>query len=227
MDADTTLTKLSHEQMLESFSQGEYDILIGTQMVAKGFDFPNVTLAAVVNADQTLYSYDYRCSETTFDMVTQVIGRSGRGAKKGRAVIQTSTPDNQILRYASAQNYPLFYKTEIAVRELMIYPPYCDLCLVACVAASEAEAAKGIKLCFETIKRLNKEAFTEQKIMILGPSSAKVSKANKKYRYRLIIKCKNSPRFRAMIHQMLLETGNNKELKNITVIADINPVDIM
>ncbi len=227
MDADTTMTKLSHEQMLGAFAAGEYDVLIGTQMVAKGFDFPNVTLAAVVNADQTLYNYDYRCSENTFDLVTQVVGRSGRGEKKGVALIQTSTPDNPILRLAAKQDYLSFYETENQIRELMIYPPYCDLCLLACISAKEANAAGTAVKCFQTLKALNQGEYKDIKIMILGPSPASLAKANNKYRYRLIIKCKNSPRFRSMIRAVLAEIQNHKEYKNTTVIADINPVDIM
>ena len=227
MDTDTTMRKLSHEQMLEAFGKGEYDILIGTQMVAKGLDFPNVTLAAVVNADRALYNYDYRCSENTFDLVTQVVGRSGRGDKKGTAIIQTSTPENPILRLAAKQDYLSFYETESQMRALMIYPPYCDLCLVACIAASEAAAAGAAMFCFETLKSLNKSEFREQKIMILGPAPAAISKANNKYRYRMIIKCKNSPRFRSMVEQMLKSAAENKKMKYTTVIADINPVDIM
>lgn len=227
MDADTTMTKLSHEQMLSAFAAGEYDVLIGTQMVAKGFDFPNVTLAAVVNADQTLYNYDYRCSENTFDLVTQVVGRSGRGDKKGIAIIQTSTPQNPILRLAAQQDYLSFYETENQIRELMIYPPYCDLCLLACISVREATAAAAAIACFKKIKALNQGVYKDLKIIILGPSPAALAKANNKYRYRLIIKCKNSPRFRAMIREVLAEIQKNKEFKNTTVIADINPVDMM
>lgn len=227
MDTDTTMTKLSHEKMLDAFSKGEFDILIGTQMVAKGFDFPNVTLAAVVNADQSLYNYDYRCNENTFDLITQVVGRSGRGDKKGRAVIQTCTPDNPILKLAAKQDFVSFFNNEIAIRDLMIYPPFCDLCLVACISSNEASCASAAAFCFNRIKELNKTEFCEQKIMILGPSGAKLTKANNKYRYRLIIKCKNSPGFRAMINKLLLDVNNKKDFKNTTVFADINPVDIM
>ena len=227
MDTDTTLTKLSHEKMLEAFSKGEYDILIGTQMVAKGFDFPNVTLAAVVNADQSLYNYDYRCSENSFDLITQVVGRSGRGDKKGKAIIQTCTPDNPILKLAAKQDFVSFYNNEISIRELMIYPPFCDLCLVACISASEISCSSAALYCFNRIKELNSNEFSDLKIMILGPSGAKLTKANNKYRYRLIIKCKNSPRFREMIKRLLIDVNNKKEFKNTTVFADINPVDIM
>ncbi|MBR0415424.1 MAG: primosomal protein N' [Clostridia bacterium] len=227
MDTDTTMQKLSHEQMLDAFAKGDYDILIGTQMVAKGLDFANVTLAAVVNADRGLYNYDYRCSENTFSLITQVVGRSGRGDKKGRAIIQTSTPDNPILRLAAKQDYVSFYETEHEMRRLMIYPPFCDLCLVACIAPTEAAAAKASLYCFNTLKELNNITYTDVKMMILGPAPAALLKANNKYRYRLIIKCKNSPRFRQMVAQMLVGAGENKELKAVTVIADVNPVDLM
>ena len=227
MDADTTMKKFSHEQMLEAFAAGEYDVLIGTQMVAKGLDFPNVTLAAVVNADRGLYNFDYRCSENTFDLVTQVVGRSGRGDKKGRAIIQTSTPENPILRLAAKQDYAAFYETENQIRELMIYPPYCDLCLIACIAPSEATAAGAAAFCFQTVKRLNQTDYSDLKIMILGPSPAALVKANNKYRYRLIIKCKNSPRFRQMIDTLLKSACEQKQYKRTNFIADINPVDIM
>lgn len=227
MDTDSTLSKFSHEKMLSAFSKGEYDILIGTQMVAKGFDFENVTLAAVINADQALYNYDYRCSENTFDLITQVVGRAGRGSKKGRAVIQTTTPDNPIIKLASAQDYKAFYKTEIAMRKLMIYPPFCDLCLIACISTSEAGAANTSKKVFDIIRNYNKGDFNDLKIMILGPAPAKLAKANNKYRYRLIIKCKNTKRLREMISKTLIDISKQKEYKNTTVFADINPVDIM
>lgn len=227
MDTDSTLSKFSHEKMFSAFSKGDYDILVGTQMVAKGFDFENVTLAAVINADQSLYSYDYRCSENTFDLITQVLGRAGRGSKKGRAVIQTTTPDNPIIKFASAQDYRAFYKTEIAMRQLMIYPPFCDLCLIACISAKETDAANTAKAIFNIIKNYNKGDYADLKIMILGPAPAKVTKANNKYRYRLIIKCKNTKRFREMISKTLMDISKEKEFKKTTVYADINPVDIM
>lgn len=227
MDTDSTMSKLSHEKMLSDFSAGEYDILVGTQMVAKGFDFENVTLAAVINADQTLYNYDYRCSENTFNLITQVIGRAGRGSKKGRAIIQTTTPDNPIIKLASKQDYESFYKTEIAMRKLMIYPPFCDLCLLACIASSELSALNTANELFNIIKNYNTGEYSDLKFMILGPAPAKVLKANNKYRYRLIIKCKNSKRFREMISKTLIDISKNKNNKNTTVYADINPVDIL
>lgn len=227
MDMDTTLNRQSHEKMLSAFAAGEYDILVGTQMVAKGLDFPNVTLAAVVNADQSLYNYDYRSVETTFDLIMQVVGRSGRGEKKGIAVIQTQTPDNPIIALAAKQDYKSFYETESEIRKLMVYPPYCDLCLVGFVSAREENALGGANKFLSELKIKNQSAYREQKLIVLGPAPAKVVKANNKYRYRLIIKCKNSHRFREMIREILCKISSDKEMKNTTVFADINPVDIM
>jgi primosomal protein N' (replication factor Y) len=227
MDTDTTLTKQAHEKMLKAFAAGEYDILIGTQMVAKGFDFPNVTLSAVVSADQTLYNYDYRSVENTFDLITQLAGRSGRSSKRGTAVLQTSTPDNPVIALAAKQDYEKFYETEIEMRKLMIYPPFCDLCLVGFISQKEAEASMGALYFLNRLKELNSDLFKEQKLIVLGPAPAKLLKTNNKYRYRLIIKCKNSPRFRKMISCILCDIEKNKDFKNTTVFADVNPVDIM
>lgn len=124
MDADATMTKSSYETKLTAFANGEYDILIGTQMVAKGLDFPNVTLVGVINADQMLYSDDYRSYERAFSLLTQVVGRSGRGDSKGVAVIQTSTPENYVIGLSAKQDYDTFYKGEIGVRKALLYPPF-------------------------------------------------------------------------------------------------------
>ncbi len=227
MDMDTTLNKQAHEKMLSAFSNGDYDVLIGTQMVAKGLDFPSVTLVGVLNADSTLYNYDYRCAENTFDLITQVVGRSGRGDKKGKAYIQTDTPDNPIIEIAARQDYREFYKSEIKMRELMVYPPYCDLCLVGFVGTDESSVSNGASYFLKMLRKYSSEEFTEQKMIVLGPLPARVAKANNKYRYRLIIKCKNGKRFREMIRKVLFDYYNKKEFKAVTAFIDINPADIM
>lgn len=124
MDTDTASSRFAHEECLNAFARGDYDILVGTQMVAKGLDFENVTLAAVVSVDQQLYNDDFRSLERTFSLLTQVVGRSGRGEHPGKAVIQTLTPENEIIRLAAKQDYDAFYNTEIRMRKLMIYPPF-------------------------------------------------------------------------------------------------------
>ena len=138
MDADTTMARYAHEDKLAAFSHGEYEIMLGTQMVAKGLDFPRVTLVGVISADQQLYNDDYRSLERAFALLTQVVGRSGRGAIKGRAVIQTLTPENPVIRLAAKQDYDAFYQTEILLRKAMVYPPYCDLLCICLLYTSDA-----------------------------------------------------------------------------------------
>ena len=127
MDMDTTMARFSHEKHFADFSAGKYDIIIGTQMVAKGLDFPNVTLVGVLSADSALYAQDYRSFERAFSLFTQVVGRSGRAQKAGRAFIQTFTPENPVIALAAAQDYDSFYEEEIESRRLHLYPPFCDM----------------------------------------------------------------------------------------------------
>ena len=137
MDADTTTAKNAHARKLNMFKNKEYDILLGTQMVAKGLDFENVTLVGVISIDQQLYQDDYKSLERAFDLLTQVVGRAGRGETPGRAVIQTLLPENNIIALASKQDYKAFYNTEIKLRKALIYPPYCDICTVGFMGEDE------------------------------------------------------------------------------------------
>ncbi|MCR5207539.1 MAG: primosomal protein N', partial [Eubacterium sp.] len=184
MDADTTTAKFSHRKLLDSFAGGEYDILIGTQMVAKGLDFDNVTLVGVVNADNSLYDESYTASERSFDLITQVVGRAGRRGEKGTAVIQTINPFNETLEFAANQDYKGFYKNEILMRKLMVYPPYCDLFSVTFMSENEYSAVIGSKCFFDELKRLNTSVYSDVKLFVLGPTQAKISKINNSYRYR-------------------------------------------
>lgn len=223
MDADTTMHKYSHETKLSMFAKGDYDILLGTQMVAKGLDFPNVTLVGIINADQQLYNDDFRSLEQTFSLITQVVGRSGRGRLGGKAVIQTATPENPIIRLAARQDYDAFYKTEIQLRKAMIYPPYCDICLIGFVGSNENYVKAASRFFFENLKTAAKEKYSGEKLIVLGPTAPRVSKVSNKYRYRLIIKCKNSKTFRQMISELLIEYSKNSQFKSVTAFADINP----
>lgn len=226
MDADTTMTRFSHEKNLTAFKNGEYDLMIGTQMVAKGLDFPNVTLVGVVNADQLLFGNDFRGYEKTFSLLTQVIGRSGR-SQSGKAVIQTISPDNEIIQLSQAQDYERFYSTEILQRKLLKYPPYCDLCVVGFSGASSEETVLTAKKFFEKVKRSIETEYNDLKLVILGPGPCNIPKINNKYRYRIIVKCKNSKRFRNMIRESLIEISNSAKYKNISVFADMNPENII
>ncbi len=227
MDTDSTSSRYSFEQNIIDFGEGKYDIMLGTQMVAKGLNFENVTLVGVINADQQLNNDDFKSQERTFDLLTQVVGRSGRGKNKGTAVIQTLTPENNIIKLAQAQDYDSFYNNEIIIRKAMVYPPYCDLCSVCFVSEDEVKALEGAKQFFLELKEKVSDEFQEQKIIVLGPMPPRLSKINSKYRFRLIIKCKNSKRFRCMISQLLISFGKNKKFADVTAVADINPENLI
>ena len=221
MDADSTLARGSYESKLSDFAEHKYDIMLGTQMVAKGLDFPDVTLVGVLNADNSLYSEDYRSFERTFSLLTQVVGRSGRGEQAGIAVVQTLSPDNEIITLAAEQNYDKFYEQEIAVRRALIYPPYCSVCLIGFVGDKMSDAMDGANR-FLCMLKSEKDVHPEVKIIALGPSTAVVPKIGGKYRARLIIKAKNTHEFRLMIADLLRAFMRNPQNKNVTVFADIN-----
>ena len=222
MDTDATSSKASYERMISAFSRGEYDILVGTQMVAKGLDFPNVTLVGVLNADQMLYADDYRSYERSFSLLTQVVGRSGRGESKGIAVIQTFTPDNLIISMASRQDYDAFYSAEINVRKAMLYPPFADICLVGFVGENQQLTLRAANAFLEEFSRLAGSEYAELPIRILGPSPALVVKVSNRFRYKLIIKCRNNQRLRALLSTVLKSFGENREFAKVTAYADMN-----
>lgn len=222
MDTDTASSKSSYEKMISAFANGEYDILIGTQMVAKGLDFPNVTLVGVLNTDHMLYADDYRSYERSFSLLTQVVGRSGRGTSKGMAVIQSYTPDNLIISMAANQDYNTFYNTEIKIREAMLYPPFADICLVGFVGEKQQLALRAANAFLQSFIALAKKEYPQMPLRILGPSPATVVKVSNKFRYKLIIKCKNNREFRRLLSTLLIDFGDNKEFSDVTAYADMN-----
>lgn len=226
MDADTTIAKNSHEKKLNDFSSGCYDIMIGTQMVAKGLDFPNVTLVGVLSADLGIFKDDFKAGEKSFDLLTQVIGRAGRQKKKGKAIIQTLFPDNEIINFAASQDYKLFYDSENENRRLMIYPPYCDICCIGFSGDNEIETRSAAVFSLHKIKLLCSEKYTKQKIIVIGPTQSKIHKISNKYRYRLMIKCRNSREFRDLVRDLLCLLYKEKKYKKVTVFADINPENL-
>lgn len=227
LDTDSTSTKHSFEKALSAFGNGEYDIMLGTQMVAKGLNFENVTLVGVINADQQLNNDDFRSGERTFDLLTQVIGRSGRGKFKGNAVIQTLTPENNVIRLAEKQDYNGFYNSEIIIRRVMVYPPFCDICAVSFVSKNEVNALNTSKDFLSLLKKKTSDEYNNVKIIVLGPMPPRISKINNKFIYRIIIKCKNSKRFRAMISEMLIYFGKDKRYSDVYVGVDINPESLV
>lgn len=224
MDADTTSNKFSHDRLFNAFRKHEYDILIGTQMVAKGLDFPDVTLVGVVNADNSLYDENYNSSERCFDLITQVIGRSGRRGARGRAVIQTINPDNLTLEFAAMQDYKAFFESELSLRKALTYPPFCDIYSASFIGENENTVALCAKAFFDILKEHNVKY--NEKIIVLGPSPAKISKLNNQYRYRLMIKCKNSKKIRVMFNGILKTLVKIKEYKDVEVSLDLNPYNL-
>ena len=222
MDADTTTTKNAHEKALTAFSEGKYDIMIGTQMVAKGLDFPNVTVVGIISADNELYNDDFRAAERTFDLITQVTGRAGRGDTPGTAFIQTVSPDSEIFSVAARQDYKRFFGNEIGIRRAMVYPPFCDICKVGFSADSEAKAFYTANLFFKSLIESN-DASVGLRLIVLGPLAPKVSKINNLYRQKLIIKCVNSSAFRTLISNTLKKITGLKECRDVNVYAVINP----
>lgn len=221
MDTDTTGTRGAYEKKLAAFGRGEYDIMVGTQMIAKGLDFENVTLAGVINGDAGLGSGDYRASERAFSLITQVVGRSGRGKKTGRAYIQTFDPENPVIGYAAAQNYDGFYRDEIEMRKALLYPPFCDLLAVGIASADEQTV---IKAAHRVCEVLREEVTGVENITmkLIGITPAAVYRISGKFRYRTVIKCRMNREFRAVIARVLKRCGKEPLFQKITLFADVN-----
>lgn len=221
MDTDTVSAAHPHEELLERFRRENIPILVGTQMVAKGLDFENVTLVGAVAPDLSLYTDDFRASERTFSLLTQVIGRAGRGAKQGRAVVQTYTPENDVIRCACAQDYDSFYREEIQLRQLRGYPPFRDLIVIT---ASSVEEGAVLRCCYRLRKTLEPEL---ERIggpwQLLGPAPAAVAKVNNRYRYQLTISVQNSRQVRALVSYTVRAARQDKENRRVSVFADLNP----
>lgn len=226
LDADATMRKSSYEKMLTAFANGDYDILIGTQMVAKGLNFPKVTLVGVLNPDSMLYADDYRSYERTFSLLTQVVGRSGRGEDRGVAIIQTNTPENTVISMAAQQDYQKFYNGEILLRKAMLYPPFADISMVGFVSDKHSLVIKASKKFMEMFVENAKTGYEALPLRILGPSPASVAKVSNKYRYKIIIKCRNQKRFRKLLSDTVLEFNSLKEYKGVTAYVDMNALSL-
>ena len=225
MDMDTTASKSSYDELLGSFRRHEADVLIGTQMVTKGHDFPDVTLVGVLLADSSLYLDDYRAGERTFSLLTQVIGRAGRAKKAGHAIIQTNNPDHEIIRLACRQDYESFFKHEINVRKILSFPPYCDIALLNIVSASESELALAAKRIYNDFKILATKDYPKLPFVVYGPFEAPVYKVDEKYRMRMVIKCRLCKETRQLFSRILTKFG--MEGRGQTSLSiDFNPTNL-
>ena len=225
LDADAVGRKHSLAAKIAAFSKGEYDIIIGTQMIAKGLDFENVTLAGVLSVDQLLLAPSFRANERAFSMLTQVVGRSGRGDKEGEAVIQTVDPENPIIRLAAKQDYASFYRGEIVSRKLHLYPPFCKISSVSLHGPDDKEtaaAAEFFAALLEEGVRASKGAIP---IRILGPAPTRVAYVGNQFRYRITLKSRGDSAFRAMVNDALgafYETYKSKKIKVYVSFYDDN-----
>ncbi len=231
MDADTTTQKSAYSDLLTSFREHEADILLGTQMVTKGHDFPDVTLVGVLMADMSLYLDDYRAAERTFSMLTQVIGRAGRADKPGLAIIQTMNPEHDVLRRACAQDYEAFFREEIRLRKFLQFPPFCDIVLLTLQSPDEKELQKASLRLSEEIRRQIEGDFSDIPVVVFGPFEAPVYRVDNVYRMRMVVKCRLGRRSRQLFSLLqrsfsAAAHGASRGSQQPILSIDINPSSI-
>ena len=221
MDQDSTSRKDAHETMLAQFARHEYDILLGTQMVAKGLDFEKVTLVGVLGIDSLLFGQGFRAYESVFSLITQVVGRGGRAALPGRALIQTSVPDHPVLQLAAAQDYKGFYREEITFRRFSLYPPFCSFVVVGFIGDQEGAVFIAAQR-FGALLGQHAAQKPNIPLRILGPAPMNITMLNNKFRYKLTLKCRNDAAFRALLHETLDAYDAEKLPQKASVILDFN-----
>ena len=226
MDADTVSATNTHEAILARFQKERTPVLIGTQMVAKGLNLPDVTLVGVMDAELSLYNSSYRAAETTFNMLTQVVGRAGRGDMPGRAIIQTLTPEHQVIRLAAQQDYDGFYDLEIRLRQVQNDPPFGDLATVTFTGEEEAAVLRGAaKFRDSLIACLKETAYEEERCTVLGPAPCAVPKINYHFRYRLTLRCRMSRNLRTLLAYLLRQFSQDKLNRGVSAFADVNAIE--
>ena len=221
MDQDSTAAKDAHEKLLARFANHEYDIMVGTQMVAKGLDFEDVTLVGVLGIDSLLFAQGFRAYENVFSLITHVVGLSGRAKDPGFAIIQTTDPDNPVLNLAAAQDYDAFFEQEIAYRKLGLYPPFCGLCVIGFAGAKEIEVARAAAR-FAALLGQQAAKQPDLPLRVLGPTPGSIEKINDTYRYKLTIKCRNGRRFRDLVRSTLERYEQEKLPSKATVAVDLH-----
>ena len=223
MDADTVSAVNTHEKILERFQQEKIPVLIGTQMVAKGLNLPDVTLVGVLDADLSLYTGGYRAGETTFNMLTQVVGRAGRGDTPGRAVIQTLVPEHQVMKLAAQQDYDRFYDLEISLRRVQNAPPFGDFGLITFTGQDETAVLRGAAKFRDSLNVLLKQpAYQQERCTVLGPAPCPVPKINYNFRYRLTLQCGMTKNLRLLLAHLLREFSKDNMNRGVSAFIDIN-----
>ena len=226
MDADTVSAVNTHEKILDTFQKDRIPVLIGTQMVAKGLNLPDVTLVGVLDADLSLYTGGYRSGETTFNMLTQVVGRAGRGDSPGRAVIQTLVPEHQVIRLAADQDYDGFYDLEIRLRQVQNAPPFGDIATVTFTGQDEAAVLRGAVKFRESLQAcLRQEPYQQERCTVLGPAPCVVPKINYNFRYRLTLRCGLTRPLRLLLAHLLRQFSQDRMNRGVSAFVDINGYD--
>ena len=223
MDTDTVTALNPHDKILETFQNEKIPVLLGTQMVAKGLNLPDVALVGVLDGDMGLYNGSYRAAETTFNMLTQVVGRAGRGDTAGRAIVQTMNPEHKVITLAARQDYDGFYEMEVTLRSLLQHPPFGDLVVITFTGKDERQVLHGAAKFRTSIQScMNDPAYGEEQCIVLGPAPCAVPKINYSFRYRLTLKCKFTPKLRQLVAHMLRQFSLDKENRGVTAFADVN-----
>lgn len=222
MDADTTFSRYSYEKNFTDFRNGNYDIMIGTQMIGKGLDFPNVTLVGVLSVDKALYAGDFRSYERTFSLITQVVGRGGRGNRQGRALLQTFMPEHYVMNLAAQQDYSAFYYEEISIRRAMIFPPICDMCIFCFSGVNDEIVKNGAESVLQLMNKMLRDLSPKTPVRVLGPVKCSYGRINGKFRYRIIMKCKNNAEMRSFIRNVLTSAPKLREMSKVALYADMN-----
>ena len=226
MDADTVSAANTHQQILEKFSKENIPVLLGTQMVAKGLNLPNVTLVGVLDADLSLYSDSYRAAETTFNMLTQVIGRAGRGDTEGRAIVQTMAPEHRVITLAARQDYDGFYAMEVQLRQAQNNPPFGDLATITFTGPDEGCVLRGAAKFRDSLRScLQQPNYTQTNCTVLGPAPCPVPKINYNFRYRLSLRCRMDKALRELIAHLLRQFSQDRENRGISAFIDVNGYD--
>ena len=226
MDADTVSAVNTHEKILDHFKNDKVPVLVGTQMVAKGLNLPDVTLVGVLDGDLGLYAGGYRAAETTFNMLTQVVGRAGRGEDAGTALIQTMVPEHEVLKLAAKQDYDGFYDLEISLRRLQNLPPFGDILTVTFTGQEEGRVLRGAAKFRDSLALcLREPQYKDENCTVLGPAPCPVPKINYNFRYRLTLRCRLTKSLRGLVAYMLRQFAKDSGNRGVNAFADGNGTD--
>jgi len=223
MDLDTTTGKNSHSRIIHAFADRQADILVGTQMIAKGHNFPGVSLVGIVAADMALNNGDYRAAETAYQLITQVSGRAGRGDDPGRVIIQTYNPEHYSINYAQAGDYEAFYAHEIEIRRQMNYPPFSHIYMLLFTGKSEKPIVQALHRLADIMRHWNRKGLCE----ILGPAPATISKIRQNYRWKILVKCQDEEIIKKFVHYCLDKLRENEDLEGINISLTLDPAYIV